>query len=184
MTIECLFFLSFARIVPEDWQSLDKELQISRHSTAILQIVRLILDICPFAMIAIFWIVNAEISMQSRIWLKTLILEEYQKLQEQYKMPHKEFQSHQKIACIACISKVWHLPRDQPSHYYRLCKSVKEIPASTWNNWNTYVLSKKILCNCDCNYKIITDLCSATCSKHHLFLSHTQYHAYSIVTLH
>ena len=31
-------------------------------------------------------------------------------------------------------------------------------------------------------YKIITDLCFAICINYHLFLSHIQYHSYSIVT--
>ena len=71
--------------------SLAKELHISCTSTTILQIAPLILGICPFAMIAIFWTVNTEISEQSLIYLRTLILEEYQKFQVYYKVPYKEF---------------------------------------------------------------------------------------------
>ena len=49
-----LFFFKFARTIPEDWEFLDKELQISHTSTATLQKAPLIFGICPFDMIATF----------------------------------------------------------------------------------------------------------------------------------
>ena len=50
-----LIFLCATRIIPEDWEFHGKELQTSRTSTAVLQIAPLVLGICVFAMIAIFF---------------------------------------------------------------------------------------------------------------------------------